>query len=170
MIVYLGSTNPVKIASCEEVLNPLGYEVIGLNVNSGVNKQPLSDEETIKGAINRALQLPTNGLRFGLEAGVEWHNKQLFLVNWGVLIDEANNYYYAGGTRIPLPEDFNDYILIKNLELSDIMDLFYQKENIKHQEGAIGFFTNNLVKRIDIFTHIVKLLIGQYFKKMEENK
>ena len=45
------------------------------------------------------------------------------------------------------------------------MDAFLKTEDIKHKEGAIGFFTKNLVKRKDIFVHIVKLLYGQYLRR-----
>lgn len=166
--VYLGSTNPVKIASCEAVLSPQGYQVIGLEVDSGVNHQPLTDQETMQGALNRALQLPPKTLRIGLEAGVEFHQNKLFLVNWGVMIDECDYQYWAGGTRIPLPDEFIEKIIKQKQELSDVMAQVYHKINIKHQEGAIGFFTKNFVRRVDIFTHLIKLLYGQYLKRMED--
>lgn len=160
---YLGSQNIVKLAAVEEVLSD--YEVIGLKVDSGVGSQPLSDLETIRGALNRANALPKDGLRMGLEAGVEIHNNILFLVNWGVLIDTDDNIYYAGGTRIPMDSFIKDKLFIEKKELADVMDEFLNTKDIKHKEGAIGFFTNNQIKRKDIFIHIVKLLYGQYLRR-----
>ncbi|MFA7436298.1 MAG: DUF84 family protein, partial [Bacilli bacterium] len=116
---YLGSQNIVKLAAVEEVLSD--YEVIGLKVDSGVGSQPLSDLETIRGALNRANALPKDGLRIGLEAGVEIHNNILFLVNWGVLIDTDDNIYYAGGTRIPMDSFIKDKLFIEKKELADVM-------------------------------------------------
>ena len=97
---YLGSLNRVKLAAVKEVFQDC--EVIAMNVESGVKAQPLSDEETIRGARNRALALPEDGLRIGLEAGVQMQEGLLFLVNWGVLVDLEGNVYYAGGTRYSL--------------------------------------------------------------------
>lgn len=160
---YLGSQNKVKLASVKEVLKD--YEVIGINVDSGVGSQPKSDEETIQGALNRALALPKDGLRLGLEAGVQMCNDLLFLVNWGVLIDTNDNIYYAGGTRIPIDDFVQKGIFQDKRELADIMDEYLHTKGIKEKEGAISFFTSHQVKRKDIFTHIVKLLYGQYLRR-----
>ena len=162
---YLGSTNPVKIKATEKVLS--GYEVVGLSVNSGVSNQPKSDEETIQGAINRAKALPRDGIRIGLEAGVTVQLGKLYLINWGALIDEDGNIYTAGGTRIELPEYVKDGIFNEGKELADIMGEVFKDHSIRSTKGAISIFTSGMVEREDIFTHIVKLLYGQYLYKKE---
>lgn len=160
---YLGSKNIVKISAVKEVLED--YDVVGISVDSGVGNQPLSDLDTIKGAQNRALALPKDGLRIGLEAGVETHNDILFLVNWGVLIDLDDNVYYAGGTRIPIDSFIKDKLFIEKKELAEVMDEYLNTNGIKFKDGAIGFFTHNQINRKDIFVHIVKLLYGQYLRR-----
>lgn len=160
---YLGSKNIVKLEAVKEVLND--YDVIGISVDSKVGSQPKSDEETIQGALNRALALPKDGLRIGLEAGVHIHNNKLFLVNWGVMIDFNDEVYYAGGTRIPLDDFIKDKLFNQNMELADVMDEYLNTKGIKYKEGAIGYYTYNLIKRKDIFVHIMKLLYGQYKRR-----
>lgn len=162
MKAYIGSKNVTKVNAVKEILEPLGYEVIAMDVPSGVSNQPKDDEETIKGAYNRANSLPKDGLRIGLEAGVEILNDDLFLTNYGVLIDELGNVYKAGGTRIVLPDVLKKGIFEEGLELSDCMEKYFGENNIKNRNGAIGFLTCNQVERIEIFTHIIKLLYGQY--------
>ncbi len=170
--VYVGSTNIVKIRACREIIEPYGYQVIGKESASLVSNQPKSDEETLTGAINRALNLKEGYLRIGLEAGVTYQAGILFLVNWGALVDENENVYVAGGTRIPLPKEIEKMIMEEKLELADAMERYYNQIDIKHRSGAIGFFTENLVEREEIFTHIVKLLYGQYlhYKNSQEKK
>jgi non-canonical (house-cleaning) NTP pyrophosphatase len=161
---YVGTTNRVKVEAVKTVLTD--YEVIGLKVPSNVSSQPKSDQETIQGALNRANALPKEGIRIGLEAGVQELNGIIYLINWGVLIDQNDNIYYAGGTRLPLPFDIGKRLFDEDIELSDVINEYYNREDIKHQEGAVGILTSNYVKRIDIFIHIVNLLYGQYkFKK-----
>ncbi len=160
---YLGSLNKVKLDAVKKVL--LDYEVICLAVNSGVGDQPLSDSETMQGARNRALALPNDGLRIGLEAGVQLQDGILFLVNWGVLLDQKGNFYYAGGTRIPLPDFIKEELFNQGKELATVMDEYLNQKDIRSKEGAIGYFTCSVVRRIDIFVHIVKLLYGQYIRK-----
>ncbi len=157
---YLGSTNPVKLQATKEVLSD--YEVIGLNVDSKVSNQPKSDEETLTGAINRAKALPSGGIRIGLEAGVCVELDRLYLVNFGALIGEDGKIYTAGGTRIELPLFVKDKIFNEGMELADIMGEVFKDNDIRKKQGAIGVFTCGLVERVDIFTHIVKLLYGQY--------
>ena len=89
----------------------------------------------------------------------------MFLVNWGVLIDEADNVYYAGGTRIPLDDFIKDKLFKEGFELADVMDEYLNTNGIKYKEGAIGYYTSNYIKRKDIFVHIVKLLYGQYERR-----
>lgn len=162
MKIYLGSKNIVKLNATKEVLEPFGFEVIGVDVDSKVSAQPKCDEETMNGAYNRALALEEHTFRIGLEAGIEMLNDQMYLTNFGVLIDPFDNVYRAGGTRIVLPNEIAKLILEEKMELSDAMETYFNTLDIKHKEGAIGYFTNNLVVRKDIFTHIVKLLYGQY--------
>jgi len=152
----------VKVSAVKQVLEPFGIEVLSMDVPSLVGNQPKSDEETIQGAINRAKCLPIDGLRIGLEAGVEFHLGKLFLTNWGVMMDENNKTYIAGGTRIQLPKTIETMIFKEHIELAAAMERFTKIEDIRSKQGAIGVFTNDLIKRIDIFTHIVKLLYGQY--------
>lgn len=169
MKAYIGSKNIVKIKAAEEILTPYGFEVIAEEVESLVSAQPKSDEETIKGAENRALALPKDGIRIGLEAGVENLCDTLYLTNWGVLITLDDEKIIAGGTRIPLPNEIKN-LIEKGYELSDAMELYFKTKDIKHHNGAIGYFTCDMVKRVDIFKHIVKLLYGEYLYKMKEKK
>lgn len=159
----IASTNQVKVSALKEVLTD--YEVIAMKVDSGVSNQPKSDEETILGAVNRAKGLPKEGLRFGLEAGVTKQFGKLYLVNFGALIDMDDNIYTAGGTRIELPKIIEDKIFNEGKELADIMEEVYNEKDVRSHQGAIGIFTSNMVKRVDIFTHIIKLLYGQYLYK-----
>lgn len=47
-------------------------------------------------------------------------------------------------------------------ELGPLMDEYTKEKDIRHHKGAVGVFTANLVDRVEMFEHIVKLLVGQY--------
>jgi len=159
MKVIVGSTNQVKVAAIKNIF--IDYEVVGMNISSKVSAQPISDEETIKGAINRAFSAKGFGdIGIGLEGGVQQTSFGLLLISYGALVDRKNRVYLAGGTRILLPNEVSKEIY-KGRELGDIMDEYANKKNVKHDEGAVGIFTSNYVKRQDIFEHIANLLLGQ---------
>ncbi len=162
MKVYIGSQNPTKIDSVKNVF--FEDEVIGVDVESKVSAQPFSDEETLEGAINRARESVTMkkaDLGIGLEGGVMEIGEDLYLCNWGALIDRKENLYTASGARIRLPDQIKQG-LEKGLELGEVMDQFTEKENVRKNEGAIGIFTNGEIERAEMFIHIVKLLTGQW--------
>lgn len=158
--VYIASCNPTKVEAVNDIFP--NNIIKSFKVKTEINDQPLTDIETIKGAYLRALQLPVDGIRIGLEAGVKIIGTKVFLINWGILIDENNKVYLGGGTIIPLPSNFKKDLFENKIELAIIMDNFLNEKDIRSKQGAIGVFTNDLVQRKDIFVHIVKLLHGEY--------
>lgn len=165
--LYVGTKNPAKISAVVEVFND--FEVMPVEGVSNVRSQPLSEEETIDGAYNRAKSLPS-GYRLGLEAGVTIIKDICYLINFGVLIDPNDSVYYAGGTYLPLPNYVKDKLYNEKMELKDVMEEYFKVEKINERGGAISIFTNNEVKRKDIFIHICKLLRGQLeFHKEKQN-
>lgn len=78
MRVLLGSANPIKLAALIDVLDKRedyrGWKVAGAPIASGVAEQPLSLEETIEGAENRAWAardaLMGSDWGVGIESGV----------------------------------------------------------------------------------------------------
>ncbi|WP_186578338.1 DUF84 family protein [Aquibacillus kalidii] len=162
MKIHIGSKNPTKIKAVSNVFKD--WEIESVNVESKVSLQPYSDDETLEGAINRArqcAQMSKNLLGIGLEGGVMEVGSELFLCNWGALINETGEVFVASGARIPLPKEISKQ-LEKGIELGDVMDDYTKKTDIRKHEGAIGIFTNNIVSREEMFTHVVKLLKGQY--------
>jgi len=95
MKISVGSKNPVKIAAVENVARKVwpNCEVTGVNVDSGVNVQPRSDDEAIEGAINRAkLALKQTGADFGagIEARTDENKHGMFTGAWAAIVDIAN--------------------------------------------------------------------------------
>lgn len=162
MKIIVGSSNPTKIESVKSIFS--NAEVEGLEVSSMVSAQPFSDEETLEGAINRARECANSvkgAFGIGLEGGVTQIENDLFLCNWGALVDDKGNVYIASGARIPLPDEISEE-LHTGKELGDVMDVFAKKNGVRKKEGAIGIFTNENIDRMSMFSHVVLLLKGQW--------
>jgi|SRR5699024_9622805 len=169
MNILVGSKNPTKVKAVEEVFPEA--QVTALDVASDVALQPLSDEETKDGAVNRAkkcLEYNHESMGIGLEAGIMYVANQLYLCNWGALATANGQIFTASGARIPLPKEI-EIQLTAGLELGEVMDHYAQKTGVRVKEGAIGVFTHHLVLRNELFEHVVKLLRGQweYAEKMK---
>ena len=164
MKVIIGSKNPAKIAAVENTFPNENSEFISLDIPSGVNEQPFSDEETIKGAINRAVGALMQGngdIGIGLEGGVQETSLGLLICNWGALAVPGKAPIIAGGARFLLPEEVASRLRLGE-ELGPVMEDYANQKNVRKHEGAVGIFTNSLVNRAEMFTHLMKLLVGQY--------
>ncbi|PWA09484.1 DUF84 domain-containing protein [Pueribacillus theae] len=164
MNVAVGSKNRAKLLAVERIASDMGMNVFVHPVPSGVSPQPLSDNETKEGALNRArgaLQHPKCSIGIGLEGGVDKLENQWFVCNWGALVDAGGIEIVSSGARFLLPKAVCCE-LVKGKELSTVMDEFAGKKNIGQSEGAVGIFTNGLVTRSEMYEHLVKILFGQY--------
>ncbi|MBL4951920.1 DUF84 family protein [Neobacillus sp. OS1-32] len=164
MKIVIGSKNPAKIAAVKNSFSHQAAEFCSLDIPSGVSEQPFSDEETIKGAINRAegALLEGNGdIGIGLEGGVQETSYGLLICNWGALAAPGKEPIIAGGARILLPEEVVGR-LRAGKELGPVMEEYAKKKNVSKQEGAVGVFTDGRVNRTEMFTHVMNLLVGQF--------
>lgn len=165
MIIAIGTKNPTKINAVKNAFSKyLKGEFISVNVPSNVSEQPLSDEETMTGAVNRAKnarEAEKANIGVGLEGGLVKTEIGYFLCNWGALVDDSLQPIVAGGARIVIPNEIGDQVF-GGQELGDVMDRYVKKHNVRQNEGAIGIFTNGLVDRTQMFSELSNLLIGQY--------
>lgn len=162
MKIVIGTKNPSKIAAVERAFPAANNSFFSLNIPSGVSEQPATDEETIRGAVNRATAAAQEGdIGIGLEGGVQEISLGLCLCNWGALVEKDKPPIIAGGARFLLPEKIAERIRAGE-ELGPVMDDFFNKQDVRKHEGAVGIFTNGLVDRADMFLHVTKLLVGQY--------
>jgi inosine/xanthosine triphosphatase len=179
MIIFVGSKNPVKINSVINAASETwpNLETIGIDVKSGISEQPMSDQETRTGAINRAKAVLKEGLKtldkknkksgevlgIGLEGGVFEKTKgNLWSTVWAVVVDQDGNLFESNGARFKVPNVIADRI-IAGEEMGPIMGSFFSDPNIKQKQGAIGAITKGFIDRTEEYTIIVKLALGLYY-------
>lgn len=160
----VASKNPAKISAVSNVLASLEWTVdlSAADAESEVSEQPFSQQETREGAVNRAINaLGDYNFAIGLEGGVYEMAGVLYLCNWGALATQDGRLFTAAGAQIPLPEEIASR-LHQGMELGPVMDSYADEIGIRHHKGAIGILTDGLVNRGEMFSHVVKLLLGQY--------
>lgn len=159
MLIAIGSTNPVKVSAVEEAARHYWPEArcVALQVDTGVAAMPMSDEETVRGARNRAeaaRELAGADLGIGLEGGGMETPWGLFLTNWVAVVGPGGRAGYGSSTRMRLPESVARE-LRAGAELGLVMDRLTGRIKSNHQNGAIGHYTRDLVLRKDAFLHAV---------------
>ncbi|PIC74829.1 DUF84 family protein [Sporosarcina sp. P17b] len=167
MEFVLGSENQAKKRAAVRIIEQCleNSSVSSVSVSSGVSAQPMSEEETRQGAINRSVAVANDTYGIGLEGGVHMIADTMYLCNWGALTTPEGKTYTAAGAQIPLPEELAEEIR-SGKELGDAVDDYFKKRNVRMSEGAMGMLTAQLVPRDALFEHIMQLLIGQLLYSM----
>lgn len=164
--VYIGSTNPVKLA-CAKIgfesafgVNA-AFEFIGKSAPSDVSDQPMTNEETLAGALNRAMHLKAkyaDGDFFvGIEGGIQRIGTDMEAFAW-VVIESNGAIGKAQTATFQLPPQIVDLINL-GVELGHADDLIFKRKNSKQGNGAVGILTHNIIDRVEYYRHAVVLAL-----------
>jgi inosine/xanthosine triphosphatase len=167
MKVVVASRNPVKIeaarAAFAALLPDADLQMTSISVDSGVGDQPTSDEETRRGAKNRATNARENNsdadFWVGLEGGIEVFDEQLMAFAWMAILDSNGRLGCARSTTLPLPPLVRKLIIDDGLELGDANDKVFSTANSKQGGGAYGLLTDGLFTRESIYTQTLILAL-----------
>ncbi len=159
--IAIGSTNPVKVKAVNKGMKKLfpKAKFIGIEVESGVARQPIGDEETLQGARNRAKEALTqtkSDIGVGLEGGVMETKYGPMNTVWCSLVTETGAESISGGAHFLIPEKWMERVKMGQ-EIGEILDEVYGGKNIKKKQGMIGMLTKNLTNRREEYTQLVKL-------------
>jgi len=169
-IIIVTSKNPVKIQAALSGFNKMfpgeQFQVESLSTPSGVKAQPLSDEETLVGALNRthnAVEIAKQAdFWVGIEGGIEERDGDMTAFAWVVVCSKSQ------GDRIKigkgrtgtffLPPPIADLIR-QGKELGEADDIIFQRHNSKQENGAVGLLTGNVLDRIGLYEQAVILAL-----------
>ena len=169
LIIAVGSTRKPKLAAVREAVAGMSdllaadtsIEIVGVEVESGVNHTPLSCEESMRGARQRAEWLqqvakqeakPWNYF-VGLEGGlalIEDGERRVFLESWAYVSDGTRGHFGRSGA-VELPEALAEEVFVRGTELSLAIDQFAGEAGIRDAQGAWGVLSANRITRQEAF-------------------
>ncbi len=185
IILAVGSKRGPKLNAVNEALEAFSavlapetqFEVVGVEVESGVSHTPASREELMRGARQRAEALAQlareNGAGWqyfvGLEGGLDVVHesaspdeivrdsasrrngrRRVFLESWAYVSDGARGHFGRSG-GIELPEALAREVLENGVELSVAIDRFADAVGIRDAQGAWGVLSGNFITRQEAF-------------------
>jgi inosine/xanthosine triphosphatase len=168
--IAVGSTRRPKIAAVHEAVAHFGsvlapssdFEVIGIEVESGVGHTPATQQELMLGARQRAealVRLPqahAEGWRYfvGLEGGLdiidEHGGRRVFLESWAYVSNGRQGHYGRSGA-LEIPAALAQEVLENGVELSVAIDRFSGAVGIRDGQGAWGILSGGLISRTEAF-------------------
>ncbi len=171
MKIGIGTTNKTKLKAVQSAFEKLrtafpsafreSIEFISLKTQTHIPDMPLSQEQMIEGAIERARFVWKNqtGLRYsvGLEGGTFPvtapslpDEVQYFLQNWVFAFDGTRG-YLGSSPAIMLPETISHALYREKRELAEVIDAFSGKHDVRSNEGAFGVLSRDLLTRSAAF-------------------
>jgi inosine/xanthosine triphosphatase len=181
--VVVGSTRRPKVNAVVEALAQVRtvipslphFEVVSMEVPSGVGHTPLSREELMLGARHRAESLVALGRAkneawryfIGLEGGLDVvkmaNGRLVFLENWAYVTDGQGRESFGQSGSILLPDVLAKTVVDEGVELSEAIDLFAGGHGIRDAQGAWGVLSSNLVTRQEAFRVAVVNAFAPFF-------
>ncbi len=163
--IVVASTNPVKIAAAldgfRRMFPEASFEARGIAAPSGVSDQPMTDAETLQGALNRVAYactaVPDADYWIGLEGGIDERDGALECFAWIVATDGK----LTGKSRtatFTLPEEVTRLVR-EGMELGHADDVVFGRSNSKQQNGSVGLFTRDVIDRAAYYHQAVVLAL-----------
>jgi inosine/xanthosine triphosphatase len=170
VVIAVGSTRKPKLGAVQDALASFGailapekqIEIAGVEVESGVSHTPVSREELMQGARQRAEAVanlaarnhePWNyfvGLEGGLDVIQENGGRRVFLESWAYVSNGARGFFGRSGS-IEVAEAIAGEVVNRGVELSVAIDRFAGEAGIRDAQGAWGVLSGNLISRQDSF-------------------
>ncbi len=163
MKIAVGTSNPAKIegvVKAYEFFN-IEVEVIPVKVESGVSRQPRSLEETVRGALIRAIraleQVPDAEHGVGIESGlmhVPCLNR-IVDVTVAVIIDRDQKMSIGLSPAFELPPEVTRKLYGEDMELEEIAESLSGVEKIGEKGGFIAYLTDSRYSRSELVRQAV---------------
>lgn len=157
MKIAVGSINPAKLKAAKLAIKKLfpKAKIISVDVNSGVNAQPKSDEESIKGAVKRAklaLEKSHADYAIGMEGGMHKIGKNWFESGWIAVVDKSGRVGLGSSARWQVSKKISAPIL-KGQELAEVINKLTDRGDVHIKEGVMGLITNGYLPRHISYSH-----------------
>lgn len=164
-LVVVASKNPVKIKAVElgfqKIFPKDKFEYQGIAVPSGVADQPMTNQETLKGAYNRAnnakKESPEADYWVGVEGGIEVVEEYMQAFAWVVVMSKERIGKAQTGVFI-LPAKVSELVQ-QGIELGEADDIVFGDTNSKQKNGAVGLLTNDATNRTEYYSEAVVLAL-----------
>jgi len=174
--VFVGSKNPVKINACKRAFlaafrsQGQVFEFHGVSAPSGVSDQPMGDEETRTGAINRARHCKdmcassqvVQEYYVGLEGGLmEDTQENLICMAWMAVISNDGQISTSRTATFLIPPTMAS-LVHKGIELGHADDIVHGTINQKQKWGTVGTLTRGEIDRTRYYEHAVILALAPF--------
>ncbi len=169
MKIIICTENKAKVQAIEGVLKRVwsDFSLINEKFSSDISEQPLSEEDGIEGALNRAnnarIKYPDADYFIGMEGYVDTIKYGMFLAGAVVIVNNHGKCGVGMSAKMLLPTSIQ-----KKIESGEelgplIKELMNDTENnIRQFDGTNGFLSKGLYNRVDEFRNAAECALTRF--------
>lgn len=173
MKIAIWTTKAPKVDGIKDAVKSCPYfenievEYILQNVDSGISSMPLSLQETMLWAKNRAQNLKKSWTKADFYVGVEWGTLDIAWKKyiWGIIYieNELWEWHFWFSAIMEVPKLVVEKLYTEKLELWPVMSELSGITNIAAQNGSMWAWSDNMITRKDEFEAAFKAAISPFF-------
>ncbi|MAG02970.1 inosine/xanthosine triphosphatase [Candidatus Pacearchaeota archaeon] len=170
MKIIVGSTNPIKIEAVKETIIDYPFlrdaEVHSYNANSGVSNQPITQDETIKGAMNRAeLSFRDCNYSVGLESGLMKVSYTItgYLEFSACSVFDGMEHHIGLSQAFEFPKQVTRLIIEERLDANEAAHKtgLTKDKKLGSSSGLLGLLTKGKITRKDYTKQAIQMALIQ---------
>ena len=183
MIVACATERMPKLDALNEAMEiiarELGVEnwsIVAKSIDSGVNETPISEDEIIRGALNRVHKLKNNmdkldekadyhiGMEGGFHQNVIDGTKVTFIQGWAVVYN-GTDFHLGSSPNLSVPESLAHSIYSNKESLATAIDRYSGFSNVRSNQGVFGVLTNDIITRTLSFKYALISAFAPFFNR-----
>ena len=175
MKIAIWTTRKAKVEWIKEWVSKCPYlknkeiEYILKKVSSDISDMPLSLEETMQGAKNRARNLKKENIDADFYIGIEWWTyilgNRAYLVGIVYIENSEWEWHFGFSPAIEVPEKIRKMLYEEWKELWPIMEELSGIVDIRSENGSMWAWSDDMLKRKDEFVQAFQAAISPFFNK-----
>ena len=169
MQIVVGSQNPVKLEATRQAFNLYfdDFEVIPVAVESGIHPFPISQQETLTGALNRARKASTShplaAYAVGIESGLMVIDDHYFVQAFAAVMKNSA-IGFGASVAFEVSSNFVAAIDPTTDKSKQTIDQLLKRSNLFQREGVVGVLTQNRLNRTQILRNAVICALPQFLQ------
>lgn len=170
MRFIIGSKNPIKIKAVTDLVFefPCLQEksIESIDVESGVDAQPMCMEDIVKGALNRAYNCSkddSNIVGIGIESGLHLFPVAGWMDVAACVISQGKGKWIGLSSAFRIPDDIMKYVY-QDYDLGEASKLagYTNKDKLGSSEGLIGVLSRGRMPRVEQAKQAVRQALYEF--------
>jgi inosine/xanthosine triphosphatase len=171
VVVAVGSKNPAKTLGTRKAFSRFfpDVEFVEVDISPSVEAQPLTLEETIQGALQRAKLALRHSEKVdfgvGIEAGLVAFENEHLNMQVAVIMDRRGRFTLGSSSGFMVPGLVVRQMQVGGMELDRFTKGLTDAEGVREEDGVVYHLTKGAVSRLDMTEQCVDMALVPWLNR-----